>query len=118
MSTEPQLDQAPTHAQGHDHGQANGHDHPHRHGHAHDTQHDHSGHTQDHHTHQAHHAHHSGHASHAHTPAPSVPAEPIDLAAGTPSLLMRSAGTRVAGALLMISALWLAVGWALMERAP
>jgi hypothetical protein len=47
-----------------------------------------------------------------------VPAEPIDLAAGTPSLLMRSAGTRVAGALLMISALWLAVGWALMERAP
>lgn len=101
MSTEPQLDQAPTHAQGHDHGQANGHDH--------------SGHTHDHHTH---HAHHSGHASHAHTPAPSVPAEPIDLAAGTPSLLMRSAGTRVAGALLMISALWLAVGWALMERAP
>jgi hypothetical protein len=101
MSTEPQLDQAPAHAQGYDPGRANGHDH--------------SGHTHSHHTH---HAHHSGHASHAHTPAPSVPAEPIDLAAGTPSLLMRSAGTRVAGALLMISALWLAVGWALMERAP
>ena len=61
---------------------------------------------------------HTGHASHAHTPAPSVPAEPIDLAEGTPSLLMRSAGARVAGALLMIGVLWLAVVWALMEHAP